>query len=94
MQLPQFNEQHAQQLSAFLSTQPQAMSLTQSQGYLFGVICSPSPLEVHQWLAHIVPNTANTYNMSNNLNFLECFRSQDQKRYRILRFFALRAIYR
>ena len=59
MQLPQFNEQHAQQLSAFLSTQPQAMSLTQSQGYLFGVICSPSPLEVHQWLAHIVPNTAN-----------------------------------
>ena len=59
MQLPQYNEQHAQQLSAFLSTQPQAMSLTQSQGYLFGVICSPSPLEVHQWLAHIVPNTAN-----------------------------------
>ncbi|ASM49098.1 hypothetical protein PESP_a0918 [Pseudoalteromonas espejiana DSM 9414] len=59
MQIPQFNEQHAQQLSAFLSTQPQAMSLTQSQGYLFGVICSPNPLDVHQWLEQILPNTAN-----------------------------------
>ena len=59
MQIPQFTEQHAELLSAFLSTQPGAMSLTQSQGYLFGIICSPEPLEVHQWLENILPNTAN-----------------------------------
>nr|WP_306287632.1 hypothetical protein [Pseudoalteromonas sp. WY3] len=35
MQLPQFTEQHAKQLSTFLDTQSQAMTLTQSQGYLF-----------------------------------------------------------
>ncbi|WP_372761644.1 UPF0149 family protein [Pseudoalteromonas sp.] len=59
MQIPQFTELHATQLSTFLSTQPQAMTLAQSQGYLFGVICSPEPLEVHQWLDTIVPNLAN-----------------------------------
>ena len=59
MQIPQFTEQHAKLLSEFLNTQSGAMSLTQSQGYLFGVICSPEPLEVHQWLENILPNTAN-----------------------------------
>lgn len=59
MQIPQFTEQHAKLLSEFLTTQPGAMSLIQSQGYLFGTICSPEPLEVHQWLEQILPNTAN-----------------------------------
>jgi uncharacterized protein YecA (UPF0149 family) len=59
MQIPQFTELHAKQLSTFLDTQPQAMTLTQSEGYLFGVICSPSPLDVHEWLEQILPNTAN-----------------------------------
>ena len=59
MQLPQFTELHAKQLSVFLNTQPNAMTLAQSQGYLFGVICSPSPLDVHEWLEQILPNTAN-----------------------------------
>jgi len=59
MQIPQFTELHAKQLSTFLNTQPQAMTLEQSEGYLFGVICSPSPLDVHEWLAQILPNTAN-----------------------------------
>ena len=59
MQIPQFTEQHAKLLSEFLNTQSGAMSLTQSQGYLFGVICSPEPLEVHQWLENILPDTAN-----------------------------------
>ena len=59
MQIPQFTEQHAKLLSEFLTTQPGAMSLIQSQGYLFGVICSPEPLEVHQWLENILPDTAN-----------------------------------
>lgn len=60
MQVPQFTQAHAQQLNSFLQTQSQAMSLTQSEGYLFGVICSPEPLEVEQWLGHILPNTDNT----------------------------------
>lgn len=60
MQVPPFTQAHAQQLHAFLQTQSQAMSLTQSEGYLFGVICSPEPLEVEQWLAQILPNTAST----------------------------------
>lgn len=59
MQIPQFTEQHAKLLSEFLMTQPGAMSLPQSRGYLFGTICSPEPLEVHQWLEQILPNTAN-----------------------------------
>jgi len=59
MQIPQFTEQHAKLLSEFLTTRPGAMSLIQSQGYLFGTICSPEPLEVHQWLEQILPNTAN-----------------------------------
>jgi uncharacterized protein YecA (UPF0149 family) len=59
MQIPQFTEQHAKLLSEFLNTQSGAMSITQSQGYLFGVICSPEPLEVHQWLENILPDTAN-----------------------------------
>ncbi|WP_024592133.1 MULTISPECIES: UPF0149 family protein [unclassified Pseudoalteromonas] len=59
MQIPQFTELHAKQLSTFLNTQSQAMTLQQSQGYLFGVICSPNPLDVHEWLEQILPNTAN-----------------------------------
>jgi hypothetical protein len=59
MQIPQFTELHAKQLSTFLDTQPQAMTLAQSEGYLFGVICSPSPLDVHEWLEQIIPGTAN-----------------------------------
>ena len=59
MQIPQFTELHAKQLSSFLNTQSQAMTLVQSQGYLFGVICSPNPLDVHEWLEQILPNTAN-----------------------------------
>ena len=59
MQLPQFTELHAKQLSTFLDTQPKAMTLLQSQGYLFGVICSPEPLEVHQWIEQILPDMAN-----------------------------------
>ncbi|MEI8705422.1 UPF0149 family protein [Pseudoalteromonas sp. B62] len=59
MQLPQFTELHAKQLSTFLDTQPQAMTLLQSQGYLFGVICSPEPLDVHEWLDTILSNKAN-----------------------------------
>ena len=68
MQLPQFTEQHAKQLSTFLDTQSQAMTLTQSQGYLFGVICSPEPLDVHEWMAAILPNTAN--NVDEEMLFL------------------------
>lgn len=59
MNIPQFNELQANRLSEFLANQPEAMTLTQSQGYLFGVICSPDPLDVHEWLAYILPNTAN-----------------------------------
>ena len=68
MQLPQFTEQHVKQLSIFLDTQSQAMTLTQSQGYLFGVICSPEPLDVHEWMAAILPNTAN--NVDEEMLFL------------------------
>ena len=59
MQIPQFTELQAKQLSTFLNTQSKAMNLEQSQGYLFGVICSPTPLDVHEWLEQILPNTAN-----------------------------------
>ncbi|WP_276755705.1 UPF0149 family protein [Pseudoalteromonas marina] len=59
MQLPQFTELHAKQLSTFLNTQPQAMTFEQSQGYLFGVICSPDPLDVHEWVDVILNNSAN-----------------------------------
>ena len=58
MQLPQFTELHAKQLSTFLNTQPQAMTFEQSQGYLFGVICSPDPLDVHEWVDVILNNSA------------------------------------
>jgi len=58
MQLPQFTELHAKQLSTFLNTQPHAMTLAQSQGYLFGVICSPDPLDVHEWVDVILNNSA------------------------------------
>lgn len=57
MQIPAFTPEHAQQLSTFLSSHGQAMTLPQSQGYLFAVICSPEPLDVHQWLEVIVPST-------------------------------------
>ncbi|MGS0537082.1 UPF0149 family protein [Pseudoalteromonas sp. SaAl2] len=57
MQIPAFTPEHAQQLSTFLASHGQAMTLPQSQGYLFAVICSPEPLDVHQWLEVIVPNT-------------------------------------
>jgi hypothetical protein len=68
MQLPQFTELHAKQLSTFLDTQPKAMTLTQSQGYLFGVICSPDPLDVHEWIEKILPSTAN--NLDEEILFL------------------------
>ncbi|WP_273047319.1 UPF0149 family protein [Pseudoalteromonas sp.] len=68
MQLPQFTELHATQLSTFLDTQPEAMTLSQSQGYLFGVICSPEPLDVHEWIAQILPNT--TDNLDEEVLFL------------------------
>ena len=57
MQIPAFTEQHAEQLNNFLAGHSQAMTLAQSQGYLFAVICSPEPLDVHEWLEVIVPNT-------------------------------------
>lgn len=57
MQIPAFTPEHAQQLSTFLASHGQAMTLPQSQGYLFAVICSPEPLDVHQWLEVIVPDT-------------------------------------
>jgi hypothetical protein len=57
MHAPEFNAAHSRQLADFLSEQLNAMTLAQSEGYLFSVICSPEPLEVHQWLAKIVPNS-------------------------------------
>ena len=57
MQIPAFTEQHAEQLNTFLAGRSKAMTLPQSQGYLFAVICSPEPLDVHEWLEVIVPNT-------------------------------------
>jgi len=57
MQIPAFTEQHAEQLNTFLAGRSKAMTLPQSQGYLFAVICSPEPLDVHEWLEVIVPDT-------------------------------------
>ncbi|NMM42573.1 UPF0149 family protein [Pseudoalteromonas arctica] len=57
MQIPEFTQQHGQQLSAYLASRNGAMTLVQSQGYLFAVICSPEPLDVHEWLERIVPDT-------------------------------------
>ncbi|MBQ4834159.1 UPF0149 family protein [Pseudoalteromonas sp. MMG010] len=54
MHFPEFTEQHIQQLTAFLAEQPNSMTFSQSEGYLFAVICSPEPLEVHQWMANII----------------------------------------
>lgn len=68
MQLPQFTELHAKQLSTFLDTQPHAMTLQQSQGYLYGVICSPDPLDVHEWLEVILPNVGS--NLDEEMLFL------------------------
>lgn len=57
MQIPEFSAQHGQQLSSYLASHDGAMTLVQSKGYLFAVICSPEPLGVHEWLEQIVPNT-------------------------------------
>ena len=57
MQIPAFTQQHAEQLNTFLAGHSEAMTLPQSQGYLFAVICSPEPLDVHEWLDVIVPDT-------------------------------------
>ncbi|KPH92867.1 hypothetical protein AMS58_20380 [Pseudoalteromonas porphyrae] len=56
MQIPEFTLQHSQQLSAFLASRKGAMTLPQSQGYLFAIICSPEPLDVHEWLEQIIPD--------------------------------------
>ena len=57
MQIPEFTQQHGQQLSTYLASRNGAMTFVQSQGYLFAVICSPEPLDVHEWLEQIVPDT-------------------------------------
>ena len=56
MQTPEFTAQHAQQLANYLASRSRAMTLVQSKGYLFAVICSPEPLDVHQWLEQIDPD--------------------------------------
>lgn len=55
MQLPEFSKQQSDLLSQFLAQQQNALSLAQTQGYLFAVICAPEPLDVHQWLEEIAP---------------------------------------
>ncbi len=55
MQLPEFSKQQSELLSQFLAQQPDALTLAQTQGYLFAVICAPEPLDVHQWLEEVAP---------------------------------------
>ncbi|WP_404342211.1 UPF0149 family protein [Pseudoalteromonas mariniglutinosa] len=55
MQVLQFSSQQSELLVSYLDGQDNALSLTQTQGYLFAVICAPEPLDVHQWLEQISP---------------------------------------
>lgn len=56
MHIPESTPQQEAQLSAFLACQDKGMTFAECQGYLFAVICAPEPLDVHQWLAEIIPN--------------------------------------
>ncbi|MCF7520428.1 UPF0149 family protein [Pseudoalteromonas sp. L21] len=55
MQIPEFSPEQSVLLTHFLSEQKNALSLAQTQGYLFAVICAPEPLDVHQWLEQVCP---------------------------------------
>ncbi|WP_217875601.1 YecA/YgfB family protein [Pseudoalteromonas shioyasakiensis] len=57
MQLPEFSKQQSELLSQFLAQHQDALSLAQTQGYLFAVICAPEPLDVHQWLEEVAPGS-------------------------------------
>ena len=50
MQIPEFSKEQSALLARFLAEQKDALSLAQTHGYLFAVICAPEPLDVHQWL--------------------------------------------
>jgi uncharacterized protein YecA (UPF0149 family) len=51
-----YTEQHKALLSTYLANRPSAMTLSQAEGYLFALICSPSATEVEQWLNEITAN--------------------------------------
>jgi hypothetical protein len=55
-----YTKEHEKQLDDFLiaSDNGVGMSLTMAKGYLFSLICGPSPLEVDQWLDEIAPDRA------------------------------------
>ena len=55
-----YTKEQQTQLEDFLTAtdDDRAMSLMMAQGYLFALICGPSPLEVEQWLEEIVPDRA------------------------------------
>ncbi|QLJ08574.1 UPF0149 family protein [Pseudoalteromonas sp. JSTW] len=55
MQIPEFSKEQSALLAGFLAEQKDALSLAQTHGYLFAVICAPEPLDVHQWLEQVVP---------------------------------------
>ena len=55
MQIPEFSKEQSALLARFLAEQKDALSLAQTHGYLFAVICAPEPLDVHQWFEQVVP---------------------------------------